>query len=597
MASLGRLREVVLDTSGNAISSAAVEVRRQGATVVSGSGTTPLTVTVNNPGGIVAGDTVVINTGTTSYDVDSVTATTVVLSGFLLTLTLSDEDRISPTNNLVALKNDAEAGESKSNPLTTDATGTATAWVIGNAYDLHISGGTATTTLVQDRIVDGDSSSTNHFGNSSSFAYRVDTTRYVGGTTNIRLWTLYDKSFPILKFGSDSTNNNTTNTMSGDVHRFGEAWLWSAGADAAPYKTWDVSDQALVTFRVHLEDGGSFEQYNFSTRTNFLGDFTKGQVGVIHETQWHSVDGDAAAGAASNVIGEQSVARVSGTTAGGTQATLTNIIGLAGSVKVTNGAAGTITSGVAVQAAGPHKVNGDGGSFVGTMTRGTALQCNTGQAAQINHAILIDFGGGIQTLSSGNNKLSNNPGITNTFIHYNFTTQFDGALTSAAGHTAMNYRHFNISPTLNWTLGSGGAFGTVMTALYVIPTWISAATLPVLTGIKVTLRNTTGGGTITTGYGIEITMPSIADGGTNTRFAGLRILKPDTSLATNPFHMLLEPLETATPKTTLDALTAIRGDFIFVRDTGDDANSGLAFFDGTTWIHCTAGGCAAISDT
>ena len=80
MADLGRFQETYsLPQSGLPAAGATVTIRKQGATVSGNqSGTTPLTITVNRPGGILSTDTIRIGTGTTEYDVDSVTATTVV---------------------------------------------------------------------------------------------------------------------------------------------------------------------------------------------------------------------------------------------------------------------------------------------------------------------------------------------------------------------------------------------------------------------------------------------------------------------------------------------------------------------------------------
>ena len=128
MAQLGRIEITLSDTSGNSISSASVEVRRQGATVNGDqSGTTPLTVTVNDPGAIVAGDMVGVNAGTVRYSVDSVAATSVTVSGYTGTLSLTDDDRLSPTNNLPSLYRDTTSTEAASNPLTTNSRGTASA--------------------------------------------------------------------------------------------------------------------------------------------------------------------------------------------------------------------------------------------------------------------------------------------------------------------------------------------------------------------------------------------------------------------------------------------------------------------------------------
>lgn len=153
MGQLGRFDHRVPDTLGNAISGASVTLYREGATVVSGTGTSPLTVTVRHRGKIAAADTVFINTTTgTTYSVDSVTATTVVISGFAGTLTLTSGDRIIPSNSQPTLYGDDQGGATTSNPLTTSATGRANCWMEFGAYDVIVSGGGATTTAFTSQV-------------------------------------------------------------------------------------------------------------------------------------------------------------------------------------------------------------------------------------------------------------------------------------------------------------------------------------------------------------------------------------------------------------------------------------------------------------
>ena len=158
MARLGRFDKFVQDPSGNGLAGVSVEVRKRGATINGDqSGTTPLTITVNSPGLITSSDNVVIGTGTTTFAVDSVTATTVVVSGFVGTLNVSDDDRISATTSLPSLFNDHLGAEILTNPLTSAAsTGQVAAWLNPGFYDIHISGGAATTTLQQDTQITAD---------------------------------------------------------------------------------------------------------------------------------------------------------------------------------------------------------------------------------------------------------------------------------------------------------------------------------------------------------------------------------------------------------------------------------------------------------
>ena len=151
MADLGRFQETYSLPTGRPAAGASVTIRKQGATVSGNqSGTSALTITVNRPGGILSTDKVRINTGTTEYDVDSVTATTVVVSGFLGTLAVNDDDRLTPSTALPSLFNDAASGEALTNPLTASDEGLATAWIRGSFYDVLVSGGGGGTVLYQD---------------------------------------------------------------------------------------------------------------------------------------------------------------------------------------------------------------------------------------------------------------------------------------------------------------------------------------------------------------------------------------------------------------------------------------------------------------
>lgn len=148
MSQLGRFDNTFLTPLGLAAVGASVAVYREGATVNGNqSGTTPLTITVRHRGKIAAGDTVFINTTTgTTYSVDSVTATTVVVSGFVGTLNVSNGDRLTPANNLPTLYSDDQGGATTGNPLTTSSLGRAQCWITPAVYDFIVSGGGATTT-------------------------------------------------------------------------------------------------------------------------------------------------------------------------------------------------------------------------------------------------------------------------------------------------------------------------------------------------------------------------------------------------------------------------------------------------------------------
>lgn len=157
MGQLGRLDQNFTDGAGNAITGATVNLYREGATVNGNqSGTSPLTVTVRAPGKIASGDTAALTTSpTVGMAVDAVTATTIVLSGFAGTLTLTDKQRLFPTNAQPAIYTDDQGGASTTWPLTTDSLGRISAWMNPGAYEVALTNG-GVTTFFQGEIVVGE---------------------------------------------------------------------------------------------------------------------------------------------------------------------------------------------------------------------------------------------------------------------------------------------------------------------------------------------------------------------------------------------------------------------------------------------------------
>lgn len=423
----------------------------------------------------------------------------------------------------------------------------------------------------------------------------ADTSGYVALTirtttalsnTNSHILRVDNDTTPLFRIGHEAVN--------GPVFRFGEATLFAAGADSAPYRILSSGGEsnAMMWIRAHLEDGAANEQYNISIRTNFRGDATEPQLGVINECQWKGVDSETL----TTMYGLQSTARIAVTTLGGTQAASTLMAGIRGDFKADASAYGTLTDGTGVLASGPTVV---ASPFNGTITRGSAVLARTGSIATNNYALQIEQGGGIVALNSLNSGSKGHtlgttaPG-TSDVLHNEFGTEFDGNVNK----TSFAFRYFNLEPRLNWNLATGASFGNVMTTLHLSPTLTAAITLPILTGARINVRNTSTG-TLTSAYGIDFTAPTNSGGGTITRFSHIRLAAP--SAATNDFHMSLTPLQTTTPATTLNALTASTGDWIFVQDTneatGSGRNTGPAFYDGEQWIHITAGGVAVVSDS
>lgn len=143
MPRLGRLYSTLQKPTGDAAIGVSVEVRRQGATITSNqSDTSPIAISVDDPGGIQPGDTVVLGTDLTTYDVDSITIDSVTISGFGGTLNVTSGTRISPTNDLPDLFEDRRGNNAKANPLMTSGPlGEYGAYLDGGEYDLATSGG------------------------------------------------------------------------------------------------------------------------------------------------------------------------------------------------------------------------------------------------------------------------------------------------------------------------------------------------------------------------------------------------------------------------------------------------------------------------
>jgi hypothetical protein len=180
MAQLGRFEYTVIDRSGNAISGASVEVRKQGAQVSGAQAGSPYTV--NDIGGIIVGDTVKLNTGSTSRNVSAISATTVTTSGGDLGAVI-DDDRITCVT-LPTIYEDALGATSTPNPLTTDANGYCSCYAEGGKYDMLITAG-ANVRLVTDVTVVGEDNRSNIFNSGTAVAFKFDTLRNLGAADKI----------------------------------------------------------------------------------------------------------------------------------------------------------------------------------------------------------------------------------------------------------------------------------------------------------------------------------------------------------------------------------------------------------------------------
>jgi Pectate lyase superfamily protein len=159
MSQLGRFYGVFQSPNGAAHVGSLVTLYREGATVNGAqSGTSPLAVTVRNAGKILTGDVVFINTTTgTSYSATRTSATVLTLSGFAGTLVLAGGERIIPSNNLPVLYSNDQGTVTTTNPLTTNANGTASCWMDIGVYDfIEVTVGAAFGTLYQSIITPGE---------------------------------------------------------------------------------------------------------------------------------------------------------------------------------------------------------------------------------------------------------------------------------------------------------------------------------------------------------------------------------------------------------------------------------------------------------
>lgn len=173
MAQLGRLEFTIQDTLGNASPNASVEVRKQGAQVNGAQAGSPYTV--DDIGGIIVGDTVKLNTGSTTRNVSAISATTLTTSGGDLGA-VSDDDRITCVT-LPTVYEDALGNTARTNPLTTDANGFASCYVVGGKYDVLITVG-GVSILRQDVVAGGgESVLCNIYFTGSATAYKLDTLR------------------------------------------------------------------------------------------------------------------------------------------------------------------------------------------------------------------------------------------------------------------------------------------------------------------------------------------------------------------------------------------------------------------------------------
>lgn len=185
-AQLGLIIYTALDSSGNPVSGAAIDVRKQGATVQSGSNP----YTVDDAGAITSSptdtvelyDAAGVRAGVDAPNVNAVAATSITTSAGFASAP-GNNYRISPTTNKHTLYADAQGNEVKTNPLTTDSNGLAYAYAPVGLYDIKQSGGTSVlgagpTLFTRDYpTVGGGRFRQNPIGASATPLYEYDTFR------------------------------------------------------------------------------------------------------------------------------------------------------------------------------------------------------------------------------------------------------------------------------------------------------------------------------------------------------------------------------------------------------------------------------------
>lgn len=156
---LGNFYFPAIDPTGRALSGVTIDIYKEGA-VVNGnqSGASPLTVVVRHPGKILTGDTVFVNTTTgTTYNVNSTSLTTVVLSGFGGNLVLNDGDKLIPLTGRPLFYNDDQgAGTGASSFVTDTPRGVVNVYGYPGAYSVVSSGAGTVTRLFHGWVVSGE---------------------------------------------------------------------------------------------------------------------------------------------------------------------------------------------------------------------------------------------------------------------------------------------------------------------------------------------------------------------------------------------------------------------------------------------------------
>lgn len=575
MAQLGRFEKTCQDTSGNAVSGASVSIFREGATVNGNqSGTTPLTVTVRNRGKIVAADTVFVNTTTgTTYTVDSVTATTVVISGFVGTLALTSGDRLIPSNSLPTLYSDDQAGATTANPLTSDSAGLAACWLSAAVYDVILSGGGLATKLFTGVMV-GAGENTTVYTNNSLNIHDGDTSEQVGR------WQVQTATGGVLAVGKRAQTTGVS----------GEYYLVYASESY-------TSDLAAAN--------ETFALYGINQISGAI-DASADAHGVAGEVQFNASAAKAASGP---IIGVQGIGRYNATHAGatasavyggtfsaicsGTGGTVTNFRSLSVSGPTNQGLGATVTNATSLFVQGPLAGVGVTQNNAVNVSGGTDLACAiifNSCPVRIddddNTAGTFAAGRWIDIYRDWDGADSGSPLYTGVHMTLNLEGTFTG------GDDGYGFR----SLTRTGSVAGDGANLDIVGGYQSVTQHRSNQTVDELYGFKAEMTMS-GAGTVNTMAGIDVTLSQSAGTVGVAYGAVLRSLTPSASFACAG-HLKCVPVSLATPATTLAALTAEEeGTLIFVTDSNNADNSGWYTFMNGAWYSWTPGGVAAASDT
>lgn len=185
--------------TGLPISGAVIQIRRQGAQIVSGG---PTAFTIDNPGairhssetGAPADDSCVCyKADGTVRDanvrgVTALTATSITMAAPGFTGT-ADDDRISPTTNLPTIYEDSEGTTAiASSQITTDANGFAACYAAGGAYDGVVISGATERILADVEARGADSHISNAWGTGAQTFFRYNTLRALASGDKLVEW-------------------------------------------------------------------------------------------------------------------------------------------------------------------------------------------------------------------------------------------------------------------------------------------------------------------------------------------------------------------------------------------------------------------------